>query len=325
MSHILLLGAGFSRNWGGWLASEVFEYLLGCPEILGNVHLRRALWKSKGEGGFEHALSLVQADPSLGQTERDRAIQGFEIALIRMFDDLNAALLEVKALEFPTAQPNTVSGLLARFDAIFTLNQDLLLEHRYMDMGPFDGRWRGAQLPGLKGLPGIDGRIADSWVKGTWTDSGQTLIDESLQPIYKLHGSTNWRTTVGDSLLVLGAAKTQVIQSSRLLRSYAELFDQSLCRPDVRLMVIGYGFGDAHINASLIRGADAGMRMFVIDPLGSDLARSLNRTRTRGQITAGTAEEALFEQCLIGASRRTLREIFGADVVEQKKLQRFFG
>ena len=40
---------------------------------------------------------------------------------------------------------------------------------------------------------------------------------------------------------------------------------------------------------------------------------------------AGTAEEGLFEQCLIGASRRTLREIFGADVVEQNKLDRFLG
>ena len=79
MSHILLLGAGFSRNWGGWLASEVFEYLLGCPESLGNVHLRRALWKSKSEGGFEQALSLVQADHSLGQTERDRAIQALRL------------------------------------------------------------------------------------------------------------------------------------------------------------------------------------------------------------------------------------------------------
>jgi hypothetical protein len=74
----------------------------------------------------------------------------------------------------------------------------------------------------------------------------------------------------------------------------------------------------------LAHGAQSGMQMFVIDPSGSDLARSLNRTRARGQITAGTAEEALFEQCLIGASRRTLRKIFGADVVEQKKTRTFF-
>ena len=33
MNHILLLGAGFGRNWGGWLAGEVFEYLIGCPEV----------------------------------------------------------------------------------------------------------------------------------------------------------------------------------------------------------------------------------------------------------------------------------------------------
>lgn len=320
MQYFLLLGAGFSRNWGGWLASEVFEYLLGCPEVLRNVHLRRALWKSKDDGGFEQALALVQADRSLGELEREQATLAFEAALIRMFEDMNAALLKVDDLEFPTPQRNTVGGLLARFDVIFTLNQDLLLEHLYMKDSP-----RGTQLPGLQGLPGADGRRADSWVKGLFTDSGQTLVDENLQPIYKLHGSTNWRTPEGGNLLVLGAAKTQLIQSSRLLRSYAGIFDESLCRADARLMVIGYGFGDPHINASLARAAQAGMQMFVIDPNGSDLARRLNRTRTRGQIIAGTAEEGLFEQCLIGASRRSLREIFGADVVEQNKLDRFLG
>jgi hypothetical protein len=31
MPHYLLTGAGFSYNWGGWLAIEAFEYLLGAP------------------------------------------------------------------------------------------------------------------------------------------------------------------------------------------------------------------------------------------------------------------------------------------------------
>jgi len=115
-----------------------------------------------------------------------------------------------------------------------------------------------------------------------------------------------------------------MIQSSRLLSSYADIFDESLGQHDARLMVIGYGFGDIHINKSLIRAAQRGVQMFVNDPKGSDLARSLNSTRTGANVIDSTAEEALFEQCLIGASRRTLREIFGADVVEQKKLERFF-
>ena len=130
---------------------------------MSSAQLRRALWRSKSERGFEQALSLVQADYFLDQMERDRAIQAFELALIRMFDDMNAALLEVQDLEFPTAQPNTVRGLLARFDAIFSLNQDLLIEHRYRNHGlaesHFHGRWQGVQLPGLKGLPGVNGRI----------------------------------------------------------------------------------------------------------------------------------------------------------------------
>ena len=56
MAHYLLTGAGFSYNWGGWLASEAFEYLLGAPEI--DAELRALLWKNKeAGGGFEDALA----------------------------------------------------------------------------------------------------------------------------------------------------------------------------------------------------------------------------------------------------------------------------
>jgi hypothetical protein len=319
MKHFLLLGAGFSRNWGGWLASEVFDYLLGCREITGNLPLQKALWRTKDNGGFEQTLSQLQSGHPLDPAERDRAALSFESALIRMFADMNAALLEFDDLEIATPQRNTIGSLLGRFDAIFSLNQDLLLEHLYMNSGI-----RGTQLPGLKGLSGPDGFIADSFVKGLFTDSGQTLTDATLQPIFKLHGSTNWRTAAGGNLLVLGASKTQIIQSSRLLNSYAQIFEHSLSQADARLMVIGYGFGDSHINNVLIRTAARGLRIFVIDPNGSDLARNLNKTRTNAQIISPTELETLFEQCLIGASRRTLREIFGSDVVEQQKLERFF-
>ncbi len=57
LTHLLLLGAGFSRNWGGWLASEAFEYLLGCREVIGDAQLRELLWKHQEYGdGFEGAL-----------------------------------------------------------------------------------------------------------------------------------------------------------------------------------------------------------------------------------------------------------------------------
>ncbi|HLX14664.1 MAG TPA: hypothetical protein VKS24_05585 [Bradyrhizobium sp.] len=59
MAHYLLTGAGFSYNWGGWLASEAFEYLLGAPEI--DAELRALLWQNKeAGGGFEDALAILE-------------------------------------------------------------------------------------------------------------------------------------------------------------------------------------------------------------------------------------------------------------------------
>jgi hypothetical protein len=43
MPNILLTGAGFSRNWGGWLANEAFEYLLGVDGL--NPRVRGMLWE----------------------------------------------------------------------------------------------------------------------------------------------------------------------------------------------------------------------------------------------------------------------------------------
>ncbi len=59
MPNYLLTGSGFSRNWGGWLANEAFEYLLGCEEI--DNLLRHKLWQSKTSGnGFEDTLADLQ-------------------------------------------------------------------------------------------------------------------------------------------------------------------------------------------------------------------------------------------------------------------------
>jgi hypothetical protein len=49
MTTILFTGAGFSYNWGGWLADDVFEYLLGDPSLTPSI--RNQLWRDKSAGG----------------------------------------------------------------------------------------------------------------------------------------------------------------------------------------------------------------------------------------------------------------------------------
>jgi hypothetical protein len=92
-SHILLTGAGFSRNWGGWLATEAFEYLLGCstmtPVILGE------LWKAKHNGsGFEGALDSLRALRDKYKDKRhETELKTFEQMLEGMFGTMNSSYI----------------------------------------------------------------------------------------------------------------------------------------------------------------------------------------------------------------------------------------
>jgi phosphatidylserine/phosphatidylglycerophosphate/cardiolipin synthase-like enzyme len=69
-------------------------------------------------------------------------------------------------------------------------------------------------------------------------------------------------------------------------------FENALSAADSRLLVIGYGFRDKHVNEVLERAIAKGLRLFVIDPNGAELAFKLNRTRSGG-IAASTALEAM--------------------------------
>src|ERR1700674_1527940 len=59
MTHYLLTGAGFSRNWGGWLADEAFEYILADPSL--TPPMRGRLWSDKHSGGnFENTIQYFR-------------------------------------------------------------------------------------------------------------------------------------------------------------------------------------------------------------------------------------------------------------------------
>ena len=130
---------------------------------------------------------------------------------------------------------------------MFSLNQDLLLERIY---GTIVTR---QQLV----LPGI-----------TWNDrphpfpmgDHQIPLASVLDPAVteppllrnfnhiKLHGSINWRSSDGSSSIVMGRRKPLTIAKTPLIGWYHRVLEQVLCSGDVKLMVIGYGWGDEHIN-----------------------------------------------------------------------------
>jgi hypothetical protein len=334
MTFVLLTGAGFSRNWGGWLANEAFEYLLGCPEV--DADLRALLWKSKeAGGGFEDALADLQQEHSQRKDELSgKRVRDLLAALVGMFNLMDQAFQSTTFEPQQEMNPITprpqhyVRHFLFRFDAIFTLNQDLLLERHYLDDNinlQQSQKWRGWQIPGMKRLhtsPFTD-PVRDRVAIQSPNNPSSFVAQPGAQPYFKLHGSSNWMAGPTSSrVFIMGGNKAVEIDQYPILSWYHRQFREYLSRPAARLMIIGYSFSDQHINAAISAGVDTGnLRLFIIDPLGVDV---IDKRNPRLPIRVPDSYVEKLAPRIIGASRRPLSSTFGNDNVEHGKIMRFF-
>jgi SIR2-like domain len=320
MPHYLLTGAGFTRNWGGWLASEAFEYLLGCEEI--DDHLRHKLWQSKTNGnGFEDTLADLQQTYN---HNRDIAVgtqlQILVSALVGMFNVMAQSFMR-RQFEINIDSKYSIHSFLERFDAIFTLNQDTLLEYHYLHTVVGRGRWSAARVPGIKLLnPGQQTGLPLDRIALMQPD--EFNLDPRIQPYFKLHGSSNWMTgPTGERILIMGGNKAISIKQFSILTRYHTEFQRLMNVGGSRLMVIGYSFSDAHINKIIGEAVDINrLKLFIVDPQGVDVIDKSKPTPIR----IPDPYMGKLAPHIIGASRRTLIDTFAADAVEFDKLSRFF-
>jgi hypothetical protein len=118
--------------------------------------------------------------------------------------------------------------------------------------------------------------------------------------------------------MVMGYNKLTTIQSQQVLNYYYNEFERCLSLTSARLVVIGYGFQDPHINTVIRRMISvSGPRMFIIDPLGVDV------TDENRKLVIRPAND--FLNIIDGASTRSLREIFGGPSADYTNLMRFLG
>jgi len=317
----ILTGAGWTRNWGGRLAGELWQDLIGHRAIQDNARLRDLLLD---ETSFETALGLVQAEPF---TTVDR--QTFEGALLDAFIAMDREV--ARHDHDPWINIYKVQELLFRFCGrraqginagyMFTLNQDLWPE-RFLYNEHVTGALR-ASLPAVRARP--NQRL---FTTGIGPYSAEFIMEPVPEPaqglhgqfnIIKLHGSFNWRTADARSALVVGTEKSGQIASSPLLRWYFDIFRKVLSAGGVRLMVVGYGFGDEHVNAAIADAIDHhGLKLFVWNT-ASDL---------RDRILAAPCGPALWKG-LLSTATRPLIEVFPSNQAETQEYRRiretFFG
>jgi hypothetical protein len=124
--------------------------------------------------------------------------------------------------------------------------------------------------------------------------------------------------------MILGGGKIEAIRRFPVLQWYTDVFADRLSHADARLMIIGYGFRDDHINTILELAIGRGLKIFVIDPRGADVGDTANRIPKDAIGYEPTKTQKALMEGLIGASQRSFSSTFSVDYVERHKVERFF-
>jgi hypothetical protein len=273
--NVLLTGAGFTRDFGGYLASELWAAISRRPEVRDHPELRKCVLE---ELNYEALYDKVLSSKSY--TDADKA--SLTQAIRKAYEEIHERICEADQRRRNTAAA-VCRAFVAKFDGsghergfFFTLNQDLFIE-RFFSVSyqqasllkiPCLGhpKWFNGQLPST--LTEEDHiRLPDQVRLDKFSSTFSSKSVECFAYV-KLHGSYGWRSSKDDSdVMVIGHEKVGSIAKEPLLKWYLSLFEEILKEPKRNLVVVGYGFADEHINnviADAIR--DCGLRLYVVSP-----------------------------------------------------------
>lgn len=256
---MLLTGAGFTHNFGGFLACEMWSKIFNNLLVQANAEAHRLLLD---DFDFE---SVYSAKMSRGE----ETIKIIRKAVEAAYKDLDDTIKNwVFNRDNPTALNTYGLGELLSFISsrgsdkgwFFTLNQDLYMERKnnYRSPGASFGQ------PSVDGDGGGNVKLVALPDQAGVEKAKSTLNNASY---IKLHGSYGWVSSHGGNQMVIGKNKESDIDQEPLLKWYFEIFQNLIYEGDKKLLVIGYGFADNHINDILLKGVqEHRLSIYVINP-----------------------------------------------------------
>lgn len=262
---VLLTGAGFTANFGGFLAKEMWTKIFNNKKLDSAPELKMKL---KENLDFEKIYSeILQGSGQVHPQERQIFIDCLNEAYIMMDNairDLNEKALGI--------QLSKVKDFLGQFSGstvepglCFTLNQDLFMERHvgWQPLGPNEMRFKSNS--GVIDQKDLDSNEPKTLPDEKKLEKFKNDINERYYYI-KLHGSQRWIAPDLRDAKILGINKPNAIEHIHLLKWYFELFKTALNRPDVKLVVIGYSFQDEHINKLITDAVNSfGLKLYVIN------------------------------------------------------------
>lgn len=261
---VLLTGAGFTHNFGAPLANELWSKIVNVPKL--SPEIRRLMKQNMDYEDLYQEIVLARNNNQYTPDERVVFKEAVNKAYINMDNDIRHKIILSKDKELQSIFDQLVF-FLCLFSVkekgsgwIFTLNQDLFVERlteKYKDrIAPFmmdSGiqHWQSDR----DGFDSVDVPKEKQCLERQkiWTGEKLCLEDRNL-PIYvKLHGSIDWQ---GDHGMIIGNNKAERIKEEPLLKACFDKFKEVLKQEDVELLIIGYGFGDKHINDIILESIE---------------------------------------------------------------------
>jgi hypothetical protein len=266
---MMLTGAGFTKNMGGLISSEMFAQISNNSRVRSNESLR-SLMRSSLIGGrdYEEAYSRVLSEDRFTPEEK-------EIMRSAIVDAYRHLHRKIEGFRFDTHPEHFnlhhFSELITLFNKsgnvrcpIFTLNQDLFFEHEF--------KWHAPASPtfpmGWDNADGLANPPFQQLTHASWDDVCEGIQMHAGPPYMKLHGSYGWISSTGDPNLIIGSDKQTQIRNEPLLKAYFGLFELLLVKHrNLKILIIGYSFRDPHINEVLLNAVTMNdSKLFIINP-----------------------------------------------------------
>lgn len=290
---ILITGAGFTHNFGAPLAKDMWGIIFNHKQIQKEQKIRNLML---GNYDYESIYdSIMSGDYT--QSEKD-AISN---AIHNAYEKLDAIIREWRFVNGAPYPVNIykVQKLIDLFSKVnkkgffFTLNQDLFIERHY-----YNGRR--LLIPGLQTRDVLfSTNITREPLERLdfcqlptkeYIEENKSQILSSYNFLYvKLHGSQNWKSQIRNQQMVIGRGKRKKIQDEPLLEWYFEIFEKVLCRENLHILIIGYGFADEHINEIISQAIEQfGLKLNVISPLSiEEFCKTLSKKKYGKKILSG--------------------------------------
>ncbi len=274
---ILITGAGFSKDLGAYLAEEL------APKIFNIEDMPKDLRKIVGDNKFDYELAFDKATGKYAKI--------FENALSEIFKKIDK---EITSGISENSHHRLLKLLQSRdkYNFIVTLNQDLAVErfHLLMSEGNIENK-PGQPKETIEKTIGLNFPFTNYFmadvVGSKWNgnfciqrqrdynfENFQQVIKYSRENILKigqtnyikLHGSANWSHSEGKNVLISGVKKERKIHAYNVLRANFSLFEKLSEIPKLRIVIVGYGFKDTHVNNIISKAIENGAELAIIQP-----------------------------------------------------------